>query len=64
MSASAPFTFSYRRLLLLVADLLEHRDDLADHQRQGHEGRGHDDAERRVDDVDAGALESVYDERQ
>ncbi len=41
------------RLLLLDADLLEHRHDLADDQRQGHEAGGHDDARRREDDVDA-----------
>ena len=33
-----------RGLLLLVADLLEHRHDLADHQRQRDEAGGHDHA--------------------
>ena len=40
------------RLLLLDADLLEHRHDLADDQRQGHEDGGHDDAGRGEDDLE------------
>ena len=44
-------------LLLLVADLLEHRHDLADHQRQRHEDGGQHDAGRGEDDLEAGVLQ-------
>ena len=39
-------------LLLVVADLGQHRDDLADHQGQRHETGRHDHAGRGVDDVE------------
>ena len=42
-----------RRLLLLVADLLQHGRDLARHERQRHEERGDDDAGDGEDDLDA-----------
>ena len=41
------------RLLLVVADLVEDRDDLADHQRQRHEAGRHDHAGRVEDDLAA-----------
>ena len=48
------------RLLLLVADLLEHRHDLADHQRQRDEHGGHDHAGGGEDDLDARGVESPW----
>ena len=46
-----------RGLLLVVADLLEHRHHLADHQRQRDEDGGHDHARRGEDDLEAGPLQ-------
>ena len=46
-----------RRLLLVVADLLEHRHHLADDERQRDEDGGHDHARRGEDDLEAGVLQ-------
>src|SRR5205809_805850 len=46
-----------RRLLLVVADLLEHGDDLPHHQRQRDEAGGHDHAGRGEDDLQPVRLE-------
>ena len=45
-------------LLLVVADLLEHRHHLADHQRQRHEHGRHDHAGGGEDDLEAGLLQA------
>ena len=47
------------RLLLLGADLLEHREHLAHHVGERDGGRGHDDARHREDDGDAAGGQPV-----